>query len=55
MRTDYPINHHILAEDFREQAAVRKPYSQKDAEWLHESLTKMCNAYDEIVDKEPLI
>ena len=49
--TDYPINHHILTEDFREQATGKKAYNQGDGEWLHESLIKMCDAYDEIVDK----
>jgi hypothetical protein len=46
----YPINHHILAEDFREQAAGRKEYSQDDAKWLHDSLHKMCTAYDDVME-----
>jgi hypothetical protein len=47
---DYPINYHILAEDFREQAAGRKAYNQGDGEWLHDALVKMCNAYDNVVE-----
>jgi len=46
--TDYPINFHILAEDFRGKQVMG--YSQSEAAWLHESLTKMCEAYDETVD-----
>ncbi len=43
---DYPINYHILAEDFKEQQAGRKTYNQGDGEWLHAALLTMCNAYD---------
>jgi len=42
----YPINYHVLAEDFREQKAGRKAYNQGDGEWLHNALLKMCDAYD---------
>jgi hypothetical protein len=53
MATDkYPINYHVLAEDFREQQAGTKAYNQGDGEWLHESLTTMCDAYDDLVDEE---
>lgn len=48
----YPINFNVLAEDFREQQAGTKGWSQEDAEWLFESLNKMCNAYDEAVQTE---
>jgi hypothetical protein len=47
MPDDYPINHHVLAEDFRAQKAGDKTYNQGDGEWLHDSLIKMCDAYDE--------
>jgi hypothetical protein len=43
---DYPINYHILAEDFRKQQDGLKEYNQGDAEWLIDALHKMCNAYD---------
>lgn len=46
----YPINHHVLAEDFREQAAGVKPYSQEDAAWLHDNLLAMCSAYDDLLE-----
>jgi hypothetical protein len=39
---EYPINYHVLAEDFRD----KPPYTQEDAKWLHTSLTTMCDAYD---------
>ena len=48
--TDYPINFHILAEDFRGKQVTG--YSQSEAAWLHESLSKMCEAYDAIVDEQ---
>ena len=38
---DYPINYHILAEDFRFNETHK--YTQSEAAWLHESL---CEAYD---------
>lgn len=40
----YPINFHVLAEDFR----GKTEFSQADARWLLDSLHKMCGAYDEL-------
>lgn len=51
----YPINHHILAEDFRVHSEGGKSYSQEDAKWLHESLSKMCEAYDAMSDATALV
>lgn len=47
---DYPINYHVLAEDFRKQQAGQQAYNQGDGEWLMDALHKMCAAYDELVD-----
>lgn len=47
----YPINHHVLAEDFREKRRGDVPYTQDDAQWLMESLVTMCNAYDDVTGK----
>jgi hypothetical protein len=47
---NYPINYNILAEDL--SAAKRGgPFTQEDAEWMYESLNKMCNAYDDAQDE----
>jgi len=48
MPDKYPINHHVLAEDYRDE---NQHFSQADARWLLDSLRKMCNAYDAIVDE----
>lgn len=48
---DYPINHNILAEDFRDKTE----FTQDDAKWLLDSLHKMCNAYDDLVGDDTLI
>lgn len=44
---DYPINYNVLAEDFR----GKTEFTQDDARWLLDSLTTMCNAYDELLDR----
>ena len=42
----YPINYHILAEDFRDRT---QQFSQEDARWLLDALLAMCNAYDDLL------
>lgn len=46
-RSNYPINHNILAEDFREDREM----THGDAVWLLNALRTMCNAYDELLDE----
>lgn len=48
---DYPINQHVLAEDFRKQQAGQQAYNQGDGEWLMDALHKMCEAYDKALDE----
>lgn len=42
-RDQYPINYHVLAEDFRD----KEHFTPDDGRWLLESLRVMCDAYDE--------
>src|SRR4249920_733440 len=48
---EYPINHNILAEDFREQRAGKAPFTQEQANWLLTSLNAMCEAYDNLSEQ----
>jgi len=50
----YPINYHVLSEDFKAKGAGTEPFTQDDAKWLLESLHTMCNAYDKVTDTDPL-
>jgi hypothetical protein len=47
----YPINHHVLSDLTREHGE-KGELSENDVNWLLNSLHRMCNAYDEIVDND---
>lgn len=51
--TNYPFNYHVLA-DLNQEFREKQDLSPDDVKWLLESLNKMCNAYDEVVDIDPL-
>lgn len=51
---DYPINYNILAEDLPKEKRDG-PFTQEQAEWMFESLVKMCNEYDSAMETIELI